>query len=130
VALSSTPTFSKAMAQLFHQHYPSSLGHRFPQSLRAKTFCSPRTVSPFHSNDMPQAEANENDNFTGTATLDAPARVTCIACGWMLSDPNFRKEEPRYFPPDRTDRRIEWRQENPGFDESPILVSGVFDLRC
>lgn len=48
--------------------------------------------------------------------LDAAARITCIACGWMLSDPNFRKEAPRYFPPDRADRRIEWRQANPGFD--------------
>jgi len=34
----------------------------------------------------------------------------------MLSDPNFRKEAQRYFPPDGTDRRIEWRQMNPGFD--------------
>ena len=47
---------------------------------------------------------------------ETPARFHCIACGWMVSDPNFRKEEPRYFPPDRTDRRIEWRNENPGYD--------------
>ena len=48
--------------------------------------------------------------------LDIPARIKCIACGWMVSDPNFRKEEARYFPPDKTDRRIEWRQQNPGYD--------------
>jgi hypothetical protein len=48
--------------------------------------------------------------------LDTAARIKCIACGWMLSDPNFRKEAQRYFPPDRADRRIEWRQMNPGFD--------------
>jgi hypothetical protein len=34
----------------------------------------------------------------------------------MVSDPNFRKEAPRYFPPDKTDRRIEWVQQNPGYD--------------
>jgi hypothetical protein len=34
----------------------------------------------------------------------------------MISDPNFRKEEMRYFPADRTDRQIEWRNENPGYD--------------
>jgi hypothetical protein len=34
----------------------------------------------------------------------------------MRYDPNFRKEEPRYFPPHRTDRRIEWTQENSGYD--------------
>jgi hypothetical protein len=34
----------------------------------------------------------------------------------MRCDPNFRKEKPRYFPPDSVDRRIEWRQEHPGFD--------------
>ena len=45
-----------------------------------------------------------------------PARYYCFACGWMMSDPNFRKEEPRYFPPDKVDRRIEWRNENPGYD--------------
>jgi hypothetical protein len=48
--------------------------------------------------------------------LETPARLRCMACAWMLSDPNFRKEEPRYFLPDRTDRRIEWRQENPDYD--------------
>ena len=48
--------------------------------------------------------------------MDTAARVKCIACGWMMSDPNFRKEEPRYFPPDSVDKRIEWRQENPGYD--------------
>jgi len=34
----------------------------------------------------------------------------------MLYDPNFRKEEARYFPADSTDRRIEWRNEHPGYD--------------
>jgi hypothetical protein len=34
----------------------------------------------------------------------------------MRYDPNFRKEQPRYFPPDSVDRRIGWRQENPGYD--------------
>lgn len=48
--------------------------------------------------------------------FNTPARIKCTACGWSLEDPNFRKEEPRYFPPHATDRRIEWRQENPGFD--------------
>ena|SRR5215471_4334244 len=47
---------------------------------------------------------------------EIPARFHCIACGWMRSDPNFRTEEPRYFPPDSVDRRIEWQQENPGYD--------------
>ena len=48
--------------------------------------------------------------------LESPARVNCIACGWMLYDPRFRKEEPRYFPPDRMDRRIEWKQDHPEYD--------------
>jgi hypothetical protein len=48
--------------------------------------------------------------------LDTPAQLTCINCGWTLSDPDFRKEEPRYFPPDRTDKRIEWQQRHPGYD--------------
>jgi hypothetical protein len=48
--------------------------------------------------------------------LETPARYKCMACGWSLSDPNFRKEEPRYFPSDRTDRRIEWQQQHPGYD--------------
>jgi hypothetical protein len=34
----------------------------------------------------------------------------------MRYDPNFRKEQTRYFPPDSVDRRIGWRQENPGYD--------------
>jgi hypothetical protein len=38
--------------------------------------------------------------------LKAAARFKCIACGWMITDPRFRKEEPRYFPPDRTDKQI------------------------
>ena len=48
--------------------------------------------------------------------LETPARLKCIACAWMLYDPNFRKEEARYFPAESMDRRIEWRQENPGYD--------------
>jgi hypothetical protein len=48
--------------------------------------------------------------------LETPARYRCVACAWMLSDPNFRKEEPRYFPSDRIDRRIEWQKQNPGYD--------------
>ena len=44
------------------------------------------------------------------------ARVKCVACGWMRSDPNFRKEEPTYFPPDRIDKQIEWTMQNSGFD--------------
>jgi hypothetical protein len=48
--------------------------------------------------------------------MDTPARLKCTACGWMLCDPNFRKEEPRYFPPDSVDKRIEWQQEHPGYD--------------
>jgi hypothetical protein len=48
--------------------------------------------------------------------METPARLKCMACGWMLSDPNFSKEKPRYFPPDSVDRRIEWRQKNPGYD--------------
>ena len=46
--------------------------------------------------------------------MEIPARVKCIACGWMVSDPNFRKEEPRYFPSDSVDKRIEWQQETSG----------------
>jgi hypothetical protein len=34
----------------------------------------------------------------------------------MVYDPRFRTEEERYFPSDSTDRRIAWRQENPGYD--------------
>jgi hypothetical protein len=44
------------------------------------------------------------------------AADACKAKVWMLYDPNFRKEKQRYFPPDRADRRIEWRQANPGSD--------------
>ena len=48
--------------------------------------------------------------------LDYPARLKCMACGWMLSDPNFRKEKPSYFPPDRIDKLIEWQMMYPGYD--------------
>ena len=48
--------------------------------------------------------------------LETPARLKCIACAWMLYDPNFRKEEARYFPADSMDRRIEWRQDHAGYD--------------
>ena len=48
--------------------------------------------------------------------LETPARLKCIACAWMLYDPNFRKEEARYFPAESMDRRIEWRQDHPGYD--------------
>ena len=34
----------------------------------------------------------------------------------MVYDPRFRTEEKRYFPSDSTDRRIEWRQQDPGYD--------------
>ena len=34
----------------------------------------------------------------------------------MICDPNFRKEELRYFPPDRTDKMIEWQQLYPSYD--------------
>jgi len=34
----------------------------------------------------------------------------------MVDDPNFRKEETKYFPSDSVDRRIEWRNENPDHD--------------
>jgi hypothetical protein len=44
------------------------------------------------------------------------ARVRCMTCGWMCSDPNFRKEQPRYFPSQAVDRRIEWQQRYPGYD--------------
>jgi hypothetical protein len=45
-----------------------------------------------------------------------PARVRCIACGWMLSDPNFRKEQPSFFPSELVDKRIGWQMEHPGYD--------------
>ena len=48
--------------------------------------------------------------------LDTPAQWKCVACTWTLYDPNFRREEERYFPTDSVDRRIEWQQMNPGFD--------------
>ena len=48
--------------------------------------------------------------------METPARFHCIACAWVLYDPNFRKEKPRYFPSDSVDKRIEWRQEHPGYD--------------
>jgi hypothetical protein len=48
--------------------------------------------------------------------LENPARFKCIACGWSLEDPNFRREKTRYFPTDSVDRRIEWRRANPGYD--------------
>jgi hypothetical protein len=48
--------------------------------------------------------------------LETPAQIRCVGCAWMVYDPNFRKEKPRYFPPDRTDKRIEWRQAHPGYD--------------
>jgi hypothetical protein len=47
---------------------------------------------------------------------DTAARVKCTACGWMFSDPNFRKEQPRYFPTESVDQRIGWQQEHPGYD--------------
>ena len=34
----------------------------------------------------------------------------------MLGPDSSRKEEPRYFPSDSIDKRIEWQQENPGYD--------------
>jgi len=34
----------------------------------------------------------------------------------MISDPNFRKEQPRYFPAESVDRSIGWKKQNPGYD--------------
>ena len=48
--------------------------------------------------------------------LETPARYRCTMCGWMVEDPNFRKEDSTYFPSDSVDRRIEWKQKNPRFD--------------
>ena len=48
--------------------------------------------------------------------VDTAARVKCISCGWMRSDPNFRKEKPSYFPSDVVDKRIGWQMEHPGYD--------------
>lgn len=45
-----------------------------------------------------------------------PPRVKCMACGWMLSDPNFRKDRPTYFPSDAVDNQIEWKMQYPGYD--------------
>ena len=39
-----------------------------------------------------------------------------MACGWMVSDPNFRKEQPGYFPTESVDRWIGWKKEHPGYD--------------
>jgi len=39
-----------------------------------------------------------------------------MACGWMRSDPKFRKEQPRYFPTELMDKRIGWKMEHPGYD--------------
>src|SRR5260370_30774607 len=47
--------------------------------------------------------------------METPARVKCIACAWMIYDPRFRNETPKYFPSDSVDRRIEWQQEHPGY---------------
>jgi len=48
--------------------------------------------------------------------LDNPARIRCAMGDWTAYDPNFRKEEPRFFPSDSVDKRIEWQQVNSGFD--------------
>jgi hypothetical protein len=50
------------------------------------------------------------------ALLDDPARVRCVTGDWAFSDPNFRKEKPRYFPPESVDKKIGWQQEHPGYD--------------
>jgi hypothetical protein len=34
----------------------------------------------------------------------------------MLSDPNFRKEQPSFFPSELVDKRIGWQMEHPGYD--------------
>jgi len=47
---------------------------------------------------------------------DTAARWRCMACGWMASDPNFRKEQPSYFPTDVEDKRFGWQMEYPGYD--------------
>ena len=33
-----------------------------------------------------------------------------------MSDPNFRKEQPSYFPSDLVDKRVGWQMEHPGYD--------------
>ena len=48
--------------------------------------------------------------------IETPARYKCTACGWMLADPNFRNEKPRYFPSESVDKRLGWQKENPGYD--------------
>jgi hypothetical protein len=48
--------------------------------------------------------------------VNTPARWRCLACGWMVSDPKFRKEQPRYFPTEAVDRWIGWKKEHPGYD--------------
>jgi hypothetical protein len=48
--------------------------------------------------------------------METPARIKCMACGWMVYDPTFRQEKPRYFPPDSVDKRIGSQKERPGFD--------------
>ena len=45
-----------------------------------------------------------------------PARLKCLACGWMRSDPNFRKEQLTYFPTEEVDKMIGWKMEHPGYD--------------
>ena len=47
---------------------------------------------------------------------DTAARWRCMACGWMKSDPNFRKEQPSFFPSEMVDKRIGWQMEHPGYD--------------
>ena len=58
-----------------------------------------------------------------------PARLKCIACGWMRSDPNLRKEQPSYFPTDAVDKQIEWKMQYPGYDlyfpKSPAAQLGI-----
>jgi hypothetical protein len=44
------------------------------------------------------------------------ARYKCSKCGWSRYDPNFMIKKSGYFPSDSEDRRIEWRQEHPGYD--------------
>ena len=48
--------------------------------------------------------------------VNIPARWRCIACGWMVSDPNFTKEKPSYFPTELEDKRIGWQMQHPGYD--------------
>lgn len=47
---------------------------------------------------------------------DTAARWKCIACGSMVSDPTFRKEQLRYFPTESVDRSIGWKKEHHGYD--------------